>query len=327
VGTEPGAFVVTLTPNPSLDRTFAIDGWRRGAVLRASATFLVPSGKGVNVSRVVAANGRSTVAVLPSGGHDGDHLTEALDTDGIDLRVVPIRGRIRSNVTVLEPDGTATKLNEPGPEIDLPEAAALIDAALDAAVGAGWLVGSGSLPPGAPAGLYADLVARAAGLRGVAPDVAIDVTGEELLAAVAAGAALVKPNTDELADVAGTGLWTVGDVVRAAEGLRRQGAGTVLASMGADGALVVGDAGTWFAHVVVHDVVSAVGAGDTLLAGFLLGGGTGDPPAALAVAVALAGRRCELDATLQPRIVDARHAEATMLTAQIAARRLTEPAA
>lgn len=323
--TEPGPFVVTLTPNPSLDRTFVIDGLHRGGVMRASSTSLAASGKGVNVSRVVAANGRSTVAVLPIGGHDGDHLVKSLTADGIDLRVVHIRGRIRSNVTVLEPDGTATKLNEPGPEIDADEADALTQAALAAAVGAGWLVGSGSLPPGTPAGLYADLVDRAARLDGVPPEVAIDVTGEELLAAAAAGAALVKPNTAELAEVGGISLRTVGDVVRAAEDLRRQGARTVLASMGADGAVVVSDDGAWFAHAVVRGFVSAVGAGDTLLAGFLLGGATADPPTALAIAVALAGRRCKIDATVQPRIVDARPSEATMLTTAIAARPLDEP--
>lgn len=287
---------------------------------------LVPSGKGVNVSRVVAANGRSTVAVLPVGGHDGDHLVEALTTDGIALRIVRIRGRIRSNVTVLEPDGTATKLNEPGPAIDADEAGRLIDAALEAAAGTGWLVGSGSLPPGAPTGLYADLVRRVARLRDSGPAVAIDVTGEELLAAAAAGAALVKPNTAELAEVAGTGLHTVDDVVRAAADLRRLGAGAVLASMGSDGAVLVAEHGTWFAHADVRGFVSPIGAGDTLLAGFLLGGALDNPPAGLAVAVALAARRCEIDATEQPRIVDAQHAQARMLTTDIAGRALGDPA-
>lgn len=327
MGTEPGPFVVTLTPNPSLDRTFVLDQLSRGAVLRASSTSLVPSGKGVNVSRVVAANGRSTVAVLPVGGHDGAELVEALTAEGIDLRTVPIRGRIRSNVTVLEPDGTATKLNEPGPDIDADEAAALLDAALDAGVGAGWLVGSGSLPPGAPAGFYADLIARSGRLDGTRPAVAIDVTGAELLAAASAGAALVKPNTAELAEVAGTALRTVGDVVHAAEDLRRQGVGAVLASMGADGAVLVGGAGSWFASVDVREFVSAVGAGDALLAGFLLGGGLVDPPGALAVAVALAARRCEVHATRQPRILDVVRTQATMLTTGIAVRALDEPAA
>ena len=302
MGTDPGPFVVTLTPNPSLDRTFVLDRFGRGEVLRASSTWFVPSGKGVNVSRVVAANGRGTVAVLPIGGHDGDHLVEALTADGIALRIVRIRGRIRSNVTVLEPDGTATKLNEPGPDIDADEAGRLIDVALGAAVGAGWLVGSGSLPPGAPAGFYADLVGRVAQLGGIGPAVAIDVTGGELLAAAAAGAALVKPNTAELAEVAGTALRTVGDVVDAAQDLRRRGAGAVLASMGADGAVLVAGAGTWFAQAAVRGFVSAV-------------------------AVALAARRCEIDATEQPRIVDALRTQATMLTTDIAGRALEEPAA
>jgi len=148
-----------------------------------------------------------------------------------------------------------------------------------------------------------------------------------LLAAAWAGAALVNPNTAELAEVGGTSLRTIGDVVRAAQELRRRGAGSVLASMGADGAVLVSGAGTWFAQVGARRFVSAVGAGDTLLAGFLLGGAVSDPAAGLAVAVALAARRCEIDATMQPHIVDAPRTQATMLTTDIAARSLDEPAA
>lgn len=296
-------------------------------MLRATSTSLVPSGKGINVSRVVAANGRGTIAVLPIGGRDGDELVDALTADGIALRIVRIRGRIRSNVTVLEPDGTATKLNEPGPEIDADEAGQLVDAALDAATGADWVVGSGSLSPGTPPGFYAGLVGRVARLGSTAPAVAIDVTGAELLAAAAVGATLVKPNTTELAEVSGVALHTVGAVVHAAQDLRRRGAGAVLASMGTDGAVLVTDAGTWFAHAGVRRFVSAVGAGDTLLAGFLLGGAFDDPPAGLAAAVALAARRCEIDATEQPHIVDALRTQATMLTTEVAGRSLDEPAA
>ena len=328
--------IVTVTPNPSLDRTFGVADLRRGHVLRATSTSLVPSGKGVNVSRVVAANGAPGVAVLPIGGHDGDFLvSQLLDDSGIRLEVVRIHGRIRSNITVLEPDGTATKLNEAGPTLSDDETRELADAAVAAAVGAAWLVGSGSLAPGMPDTFYAGLVARVAMLTRSAnsesgrhrPSVAIDVTGSALAAAVGAGADLVKPNVGELAEVCGTSLSTVGAVASAAADLRRRGARAVLASMGADGALLATDDGVWFARADIATIVSAVGAGDTLLAGFLLGGGTATPADALATGVALAARRCVLDATEQPRIADTVAVTATMLSAQIAARALDEPAA
>ncbi len=159
--------IVTVTPNPSLDRTFAVTDLRRGQVLRATSTSLVPSGKGVNVSRVVAANGTRSVAVLPIGGHDGDFLVSRLvHEDGITLEVVRIGGRIRSNITVLEPDGTATKLNEAGPTLSDDETRALADAAVAAGAGAAWLVGSGSLAPGMPDTFYAGLVTRSPGSPG-----------------------------------------------------------------------------------------------------------------------------------------------------------------
>ena len=138
---------------------------------------------------------------------------------------------------------------------------------------------------------------------------------------------LVKPNVGELAEVCGTSLSTVGAVAAAAADLRRRGARAVLASMGSDGALLATDAGVWFARADLTTIVSAVGAGDTLLAGFLLGGGGATPAEALATGVALAARRCVLDATEQPRIADAVPVTATMLSARIATRALDEPSA
>ncbi|RIJ99020.1 MAG: 1-phosphofructokinase, partial [Acidobacteria bacterium] len=97
--------IVTLTANPSLDRTVALTGpLVRGAVHRAAATRVDPGGKGVNVARVLRAAGRPVLAVLP--GNTGDPLLTALDDHGIGYRAVPTGGPARSNITVAEPDGT-----------------------------------------------------------------------------------------------------------------------------------------------------------------------------------------------------------------------------
>ena len=106
--------IVTLTPNPSVDRTIEIARLQRGEVHRATGGRLDPGGKGVNVSRALAANGHPTVAVLPSGGTEGSRLGGLLAPEGVAVLPVPIVGSVRSNVTVVEADGTTTKLNEIG---------------------------------------------------------------------------------------------------------------------------------------------------------------------------------------------------------------------
>jgi 1-phosphofructokinase len=147
--------------------------------------------------------------------------------------------------------------------------AALVAAALDG-TGVTWLAGCGSLPAGVPVDLYARLAtdARRAGVR-----TAIDTSGPALRAAVAAGPDLVKPNAHELAEITGRDLDTLGDVVDAAGRLRAQGVRAVLASLGADGAVLVDEQGALHAEAPVPRVVSTVGAGDALLAGFLSAGG------------------------------------------------------
>ncbi|MBW8732314.1 MAG: 1-phosphofructokinase, partial [Terrabacter sp.] len=152
--------IVTFTPNPSIDRAVLIDALRRGEVHRATSSRIDPGGKGVNVSRALAAQGGATVAVLPSGGPEGHLLEELLDAAGVDHVSVPVCGSVRMNISVLEPDGTTTKLNEPGPDLSADEVESLLATTLERADGAQWVVGCGSLPPGAPTDLYAGLVAR-----------------------------------------------------------------------------------------------------------------------------------------------------------------------
>ncbi len=273
--------IVTVTPNPSVDRTIEVRELVRGAVLRASAAWAEPGGKGVNVARALAANGAKAIAVLPTGGAEGLQLAALLAAEGIEVVEVPLAGSTRANVTVVEPDGTTTKLNEPGPDLSPAEGADIIDAAVAAAAGADWVVACGSLPPGLPGSYYADLVRRLAGRE---VRVAVDTSGTALGAAIAAGPALVKPNRDELAEVTGRQLHTLGDAVAAARVLLRRGAGMVLASLGRDGALLVDAGGVIHGEALVAEPRSTVGAGDAALAGFLFAGASG--PAALASAVA-----------------------------------------
>src|ERR1035437_1840042 len=141
--------IVTLTPNPSVDRTVSITDLQRGEVHRATASRIDPGGKGVNISRALTAHKARTLAVLPAGGPQGHLLAELLAEAAIEVAIVPIGGSIRANLALVEPDGTTTKINEPGPLLSGSEFEALLAGAVDTlSEQPSWLVGSGSLPPG-----------------------------------------------------------------------------------------------------------------------------------------------------------------------------------
>src|SRR4029453_16030530 len=201
--------IVTLTPNPSVDRTIEVDALHRGAGLGARATRVDPGGKGVNVSRALAANHRETTAVLPAGGWEGEQLAALLAPLEVPVVAVPVAGSVRANVSVVEPDGTVTKLNEPGPRLSPEEIEALTAATVKAAAGAQWLACTGSLPPGPPIDLYAQVLER---LGGASVKVAVDSSGAPLGAALEAGLALVKPNREELAEATGRQVLSLGGV-------------------------------------------------------------------------------------------------------------------
>ncbi|MEU7260821.1 1-phosphofructokinase [Streptomyces rimosus] len=291
--------ILTVTPNPSLDRTYEIPTLERGAVLRATADRIDPGGKGVNVSRAVAAAGHRTLAVLPLGGPAGAALGDLLAAEGIEVAGVPVAGQTRSNISAVEPDGTLTKINAAGPELSADESRALLETVRTRSAGADWIACCGSLPRGLAPSWYAELVAQVhqAGAR-----IALDTSGPSLTAALAARPDVVKPNAEELAQAVGRPLRTVGDAVEAARDLRKLGAGAVLASLGADGQLLVDADGERFASARVATVRSNVGAGDASLAGFLAAGGVG--VRALASAVAYGAAAVQLPGSAMPAPMD-----------------------
>jgi len=275
--------IVTVTLNPSLDRTLAVSALLRGEVIRADSTLEDPGGKGVNVTRFLSTRGSESVAVLPVGGPIGRGLVGLLDDAGIPYRSIPIQGRTRANVTVVEPDGTTTKLNEPGPDLTTAEIDALVDAVTELVTADGWVVVAGSLPTGLDTSVMNRLadVARAAGAR-----FALDASGAALADGLAAGPDLIKPNDEELGEILGRELTTIEEVLAGCDEARARGAGAVICSLGSKGAVLVDDHGRWFATGPRVPVLSTVGAGDSLLAGFLHGGGSG--PDALRIGIAWA---------------------------------------
>lgn len=323
--------ILTLTPNPSLDRTVTLPGpLQRGAVQRLTGVVMEPGGKGVNVARVLSNAGRAATTVLPAAEND-PILTAlgALELPGLTVRSVPVAGPARINTAVTEPDGTTTKLNELGAglneeEIDAVEQALLETLALTG-VSAGpdphhWAVLSGSLPPGAPARWYARLVGL---LREVAPGLRIAVdTSDEPLAALAAelpGSApdLIKPNGEELGQLAGLPAERAmaleegavqgdyGPVVDAARLLVGLGLGAVMVTLGPAGAVLVTADGAWHATAPEVPVVSTVGAGDSSVAGYILADvNGGDETERLRTAMAYGSAAASLPGTTLPTPAD-----------------------
>lgn len=305
--------IVTITPNPSLDRTYELSELSRGEVNRAAGDRVDPGGKGVNVARALTAAGLRTTAVLPLGGFSGLLLSNLLLRQGIDVATVPVRGDTRTNVSIVEADHVLTKINAAGPELSAEESAALLATVRRDFTGpdVDWLACCGSLPRGLEPGWYTELVGQvhSGGAR-----IALDTSGPALLAALGARPDVVKPNREELAEAVGRPLATVGDVVAAAQELRERGAEQVLASLGADGMLLIAEEGSWFGTAPVATVRSDVGAGDASLAGFLGAGGTG--PKALAAALAHGAAAVQLPGSVMPTPADLDHS-AVRVTAEL----------
>lgn len=302
--------IVTVTPNPSIDRTVTLPARLvRGAVQRVQSVSTEPGGKGVNVARALTLAGLDTLAILPAGGRDP--ILSALQSCGVPFYAVPVDGAVRTNLTITESDGTTTKINEPGAVIDEAALAALTAAILDRAESARWVVLSGSLPPGMPDSWYADVVAR---LQSFDCKVAVD-TSDAPLAALAAefGRAapdLIKPNAEELASLAGVAAEHLeaalaqGDpdpVVAAARQLINRGAHTVLATLGPAGAVLVDETGSWLATPPPIKPRSTVGAGDSSLAGYVRADVAGaQPPQRLQMAVAYGSGAAALPGSALP---------------------------
>lgn len=304
------ASIITVTPNPSIDRTAALPGpLVRGGVNRIASVTDEPGGKGVNVARALTLAGLDVVAILPAG--DRDPILGGLSAQGVRFHAVPVAGSVRTNLTITEPDGTTTKVNEPGAGLAPADVEALTQAVVDQAQHAEWVVLSGSLPPGMSDRWYSEMVAA---LRDHGCKVAVDTSDAPLIALAqgleAAAPDLIKPNAEELASIAGASGEELesavarGDtepVVRAARLLIDRGVGAVLATLGAAGALLVTAGGAWLATPPPTQPRSTVGAGDSSLAGYVRADVEGaDPAGRLRMAVAYGSGAAALPASAMP---------------------------
>ena len=286
--------IITVTTNPSIDRTIGIDNLVIGGVNRVDLNAIDPGGKGVNVSRALTAYGAKTHAVLICGDLGSQWFGKKLNALKIAHHIIKAEGITRSNITLHAGNGQVTKLNEPGFSLTKETINELYETLDVLDLKGSWVVLAGRLNPGADLNTYRDL---AQFVRDRGALVAIDGSGPEFAAAMSIKPNLIKPNQFELAELVGRPLKTVHDVITAAHEIVDGGIEQVLCSLGKDGAIIV------TADEVIHceperaAVGTTVGAGDILLAIYL---GGGAKPAALKDAIAWSAASVPLPGTAIP---------------------------
>ncbi|MCI3272190.1 1-phosphofructokinase family hexose kinase [Streptomyces cylindrosporus] len=255
--------ILTVTLNTALDITHRVPALKPHTSHRVTQVTERPGGKGLNVARVLAALGHEVTVTGFTGGATGRIVQDQLTAvPGVVDALVPVSAATRRTIAVVdEQTGDTTQLNEPGPTITSAEWSAFQEAYEDLLPSMAAVALCGSLPPGVPVGAYAGLVrlAKAAGVP-----VLLDTSGEPLRRGVAARPDLIKPNTEELAELTGSH-----EPLRATQDARRRGARAVVASLGTEGLLATTPEGRWRATPPARLHGNPTGAGDSAVAGLL----------------------------------------------------------
>ena len=267
--TVPARPILTLTVNPALDVATSTERVESEHKLRCGLTHVAPGGGGINVSRVVRRLGGHTLAVYAVGGPTGEAYRRLIEAEGVPTRAIAIAGSTRENFTVDETStGKQFRFVLEGPTFAEPEWQACLDAVGEAVHEGGYVVASGSVPPGAPDDFYARVarIATAGGAHCI-----VDASGPALSHALDEGVYLVKPSRRELGEYVGRELSSVEEQVQAASALIDRGAAQFVAlTLGGDGAILASAHGVQRLAVPKVDVVSTVGAGDSFLGAFVL---------------------------------------------------------
>ena len=299
--------IVTITLNPAVDISSTIGKVTAGAKLRCAAPLVDPGGGGLNVSRAIQILGGTSTAFLELGGSPGRRLAALLQSEGITTRIFPLSGETRQNFAITETStGKQYRFMMPGPDWSPEMANGVLDEIKETVAPNNIVVISGSLPPGLPDDYLSTLIAM---LRAKPATVILDTSGAPLrhLVEHPAGVDFLRLDRGEAEDLAGHALETRADSAGFATGLIDAGvADTVLVAHGADGTSLISATQRFHCSRAVSRVVSAVGAGDSFVAGFTLALSRGLPmPQALRHGTAAASAAVLTKATRLCRREDA----------------------
>ena len=255
--------IYTVTFNPALDYVLRVGQLTPGKLHRTEGESFAVGGKGINVSVVLRNLGIRSAAMGFVAGEVGDLICRELERKGIQTEFIRVNGQSRINVKIKGQE--ETEINGRGPDISSAALRALADR-ISALPQGSVLVLAGSVPASLSQDAYGRLLAAVGrqDLRVVA-----DASGALLLSALPFRPWLIKPNRDELDETFGLHMRSVDEAVGYAQKLRAMGARNVIVSMGGGGALMVSETGTYFQSVFPGEVVDTVGAGDSMVAGFI----------------------------------------------------------
>lgn len=261
----PTRNIVTLTLNPAVDLAAEVKRIEPAHKLRCTAPLRDAGGGGINVARAIRRLGGDALAIYLAGGHTGAMLDDLMRNEGISFRSLTIGGETRESFSITERSSQAQyRFVLPGPTITANEANAALEVLASAASGGGYVVASGSLPPGLDHDFYSRVgeVAARQGARFV-----LDTSGTALKNALGPNLFLIKPSRRELAEIEGRSFLNDEDCLVAARRIvANSGASLVAVSLGDAGAILVSAGLAFRAHAPKVKAVSSVGAGDSFVA-------------------------------------------------------------
>lgn len=259
--------IYTVTFNPSLDYIVTVEHFRCGIVNRTQNEIIYPGGKGINVSMVLKNLGHENTALGFLAGFTGDKIEQLLKEKGISTDFIKVENGL-SRINVKLRSDEETEINGQGPAI----AASDIDALyrrLDTLKDDDILVLAGSIPDVMPSSMYMDIMTH---LKEKNLKIVVDATRDLLVNVLCHRPFLVKPNNHELGEIFGVTLHDKAEVVAYGRKLQEMGAKNVLVSMAGDGAVLIAEDGNVFmAEAPKGELKNSVGAGDSMVAGFVAG--------------------------------------------------------
>ncbi|MCS7224675.1 MAG: 1-phosphofructokinase family hexose kinase [Armatimonadetes bacterium] len=262
-------WIVTVTPNPAVDKTLLIPFPRLERVVRVLQAWEYPSGKGVNVARVLHRRGFPVVCLGFVGGPTGEKLIHLLKQEGLHHDFTLIEGETRVSITIRDPESQLeSHLVEPGPVVREKEKKQFLDCLEQHLENARLVALCGSLPPGLEPDFYQKLVKLAQSKK---VPVALDSSGDALKQGLLSQPDIIKPNRQELSELVGSILTTDEEVSRALIGLTRRGIRWATASLGRDGIIGTDGDQSWKAVPPLVTSVNTIGSGDAALAGIIEG--------------------------------------------------------
>ena len=259
--------IYTVTFNPSLDYIVSVDNFTCGIVNRTTDEIIFPGGKGINVSMVLKNLGFENTALGFLAGFTGNRIQDLLEEKGVRADFISVEKGI-SRINVKLRSNEETEINGQGPaiaEADIKKLYEKLDTLSDGDI----LVLAGSIPDVMPGSMYMDIMKH---LQNKDLKIVVDATKDLLVNVLQYHPFLIKPNNHELGEIFGVKIKSKEDVVTYAKKMQEKGAGNVLVSMAGDGAVLVAEDGSIFkAGAQKGKVVNSVGAGDSMVAGFLAG--------------------------------------------------------